>query len=99
MFADVRLRQRAQRLSDSRPETRTQTRRGGGGGTSREGSQDIAGSQKGQMRFYGWRETAEKTAGSPVAVRDGEDDQEAVARPEVLLPHRAELLLAGCIQH
>lgn len=28
-----------------------------------------------------------------------EDDQEAVSCPHVLLPHRTELLLAGCVQH
>lgn len=32
-------------------------------------------------------------------VRDGEDDEEAVPRPHVLLPHGAELLLACCVQH
>lgn len=32
-------------------------------------------------------------------VRHREDDEEAVPRPHVLLPHRAELLLAGCVQH
>lgn len=29
----------------------------------------------------------------------GEDDQEAISRPHVLLPHRTELLLASCVQH
>lgn len=28
-----------------------------------------------------------------------EDDEEAVSCPHVLLPHRAELLLSGCVQH
>lgn len=32
-------------------------------------------------------------------VGHGEDDEEAVSRPHVLLPHGAELLLAGCVQH
>lgn len=28
-----------------------------------------------------------------------EDDEESIPRPHVLLPHCAELLLAGCVQH
>lgn len=32
-------------------------------------------------------------------VRHGEDDEETVPRPHVLLPHGAELLLTGCVQH
>lgn len=32
-------------------------------------------------------------------VRDGEDYEEAVSCPHVLLPHRTELLLTGCVQH
>lgn len=32
-------------------------------------------------------------------VRHGEDDEETVARPHVLLPHGAEFLLTGCVQH
>lgn len=32
-------------------------------------------------------------------VRHGEDDEETVACPHVLLPHGAEFLLTGCVQH
>lgn len=32
-------------------------------------------------------------------VRHGEDNQEAVSRPHVLLPHCTELLLTSCVQH
>lgn len=32
-------------------------------------------------------------------VRHGEDDEETVPCPHVLLPHGAEFLLAGCVEH
>lgn len=32
-------------------------------------------------------------------VRDGEDDEETISCPHVLLPHRTKLLLACCVQY